>query len=235
MATGTFPDVSVETEHLAGRDATIHLRSLASDDDVESATADADAVIVTINPMPRSLIERLGRGVRIIGRAGIGLDAIDMRAAEDRELAVFHCPDYCTVEVAEHTVAMIFAINRKIVRASDIARHNWSSWRDLTPLKTLSHQSIGVIGCGRIGMAVIDRLRPSAGEIVTFDPWTKNEAAGVRRVGSLGELLRSSDVVTLHIPLTAETRGVIDRDALSQMRTGSVLVNVSRGGLVDES
>jgi D-3-phosphoglycerate dehydrogenase / 2-oxoglutarate reductase len=234
MAAGTFPDASVEQEHLRGQDVTVHLTSLTETDEVERVTADADGVIITTNSMPRSLIERLGRGVRIIGRAGIGLDAIDMSAAADRGLAVLHCPDYCTVEVAEHAVAMIFAINRRIVRADNLARHNWASWRELTPLKTLSQQSIGVVGCGRIGMAVIDRLRPSAREILTFDPWSTNAPAGIKSVGSMAELLRASDLVTLHIPLTPETREMINGAALAQMRPGAVLINVSRGGLVDE-
>src|SRR4029077_215922 len=105
VAGGTFPDVSVEEEHLRGRDVTVKLISLTEDDDVELATSGADGVIVTTTPMPRSLIEQLWHGVRIIGRAGIGLDAIDLNAAADRGVAVFHCPDYCTVEVAEHTIA----------------------------------------------------------------------------------------------------------------------------------
>ena len=234
MAAGTWNDVEIEREHLQGRPVTMRLASLATADEVAKETARADGIIVTTNPLPRALITRLGPKVRIIGRAGIGLDAIDLEAAKERSIAVYHCPDYAIQEVATHAVALILALNRRIVRGDTIARHAWREWKQLAPLTPLHEQTVGVIGVGRIGRAVVDRLHALCREVVAFDPYVSQPPPGARLVGSLEDVLAQSDAITLHIPLTDETRGMIGRRELARLRPGATIVNVSRGGLIDE-
>ena len=163
VAAGTFGDVEVEARHLLGEPIDVRLAPLTTAAEVARETADADALIVTTNPLPRNLLEQLGPRVRIIGRAGIGLDAIDLEAAAELGIAVFHCPDYATDEVATHAIAMLLALNRAIVPADRLARREWQAWRRLallTPNTPLHEQTVGVVGLGRIGRAVVERLLP---------------------------------------------------------------------------
>jgi D-3-phosphoglycerate dehydrogenase len=234
MAEGTFVDTELEQEYLAGAPVQIAMAPLHTAEDVARETADADAVIVTWNPLPKELIDRFGPKVRIIGRAGIGLDSIDLEAAQERGVAVFHCPDYATEEVATHTLAMILALNRKLVAADAAARRDWMAWHHLEPVRPLSEQTVGVVGLGRIGQAVAARLRPLFGTVIGFDPFVGAPPEGVQLAASLDALLGASDVVTLHSALTPETRGLLGRRELSLLKKGAILVNVSRGGLIEQ-
>ncbi len=233
MAEGTFADTEIEREHLAGKAVEIGMAPLRTPEDVARETVDADAVIVTWNPLPKELIDRFGPKLRIIGRAGIGLDSIDLDAARERGVAVFHCPDYATEEVATHTLAMVLALNRKLVAADAAARRDWMAWHHLKPVRPLSEQTAGVVGLGRIGQAVAARLRPLFGMTLGFDPFVAEPPGGVRLASSLDELLGASDVVTLHAALTPQTRNLLGRRELSLLRQGAILVNVSRGGLIE--
>jgi D-3-phosphoglycerate dehydrogenase / 2-oxoglutarate reductase len=231
---GAFPGIDVETEHLVGRGATIRSAPLGSVEEVARACADADGVIVSTEPLPREFIEVFGPRVKIIGRAGIGLDAIDMEEASRRGIAVFHTPDYATEEVATHAVALILADNRKLIAGDALARSNWDAWDSLGSVAPLSEQTVGIIGLGRIGSAVAQLLVPFRPELLGFDPVATSAPVELERVSSLEEILGRSDIITLHAPLSAETRGLIGATQLAQMRPGALLVNVSRGGLIDE-
>jgi D-3-phosphoglycerate dehydrogenase / 2-oxoglutarate reductase len=234
MARGSFPDLSVEEEYLAGKAATVRIAPLATAEQVASASDDADGLIVTTEPLPREFIEQIHPKVRIIGRAGIGLDAIDLDAARERGIAVFHTPDYATEEVATHTIAMILAVNRKIVEGDAVARRDWMAWDTLAPVAPLSEQVVGVVGLGRIGRAVVERLVPFSPKIIAFDPYAQSIPPGATAVAELGELLQAADVVSLHVPLTPETAGIIGERELGLLRPGAVIINVARGALIDE-
>lgn len=233
LAAGTLTDTTVEEKHLAGQPITLQLAPLTTPEAVERATADADGVIVAINPLPKELIDRFGPKVRVIGRAGIGLDAIDLEAAKRRKVGVVHTPDYATDEVATHAVAMVLAVNRRLLQGDAIARNEWTGWRKMAPVEALTEQTAGVVGTGRIGRAVIDRLRPLMAEIVTFDPYAP-PVEGPTPAASLDDLLRRTDVLTLHMPWTPETDRMIGKRELALLKRGAVVVNVSRGKLVDE-
>jgi len=233
VAAGTVHDTSVEEEHLGGR-GVVQLATIASPDQVREATRDAQAIVVTINPLTAAHIAALGEGVRVIGRAGTGLDTIDLEAARARGLFVYHTPDYCTAEVATHAMAMILAVQRRLFDADRLARSAFSDWRSLGPIPPLDALTAGVVGSGRIGRAVMARLLPFVKRVVTYDPYVDTAPDGAERAGSLDDLLRASDIVTLHMPLTAETRGLIGARELGLLPDGAIVVNVSRGGIVDE-
>lgn len=234
VATGVLTDLEVETAHLRGRPVDLRLAALDTPEQVARETAAADAVVVTVEPLPRASIEQFGPGVRIIARAGIGLDAIDLDAAKERGVAVFHTPDYATEEVATHTVALILALNRKLLDGDRVARTEWRAWSQLKPIKPLSESTVGVVGLGRIGRAVIDRLRPFTAGILGFDSYATETVPGIETVATLDELLSRCDVLTLHVPLTDETRGLIGARELALLRPGAVVVNVARGSLIDQ-
>jgi D-3-phosphoglycerate dehydrogenase len=234
LATGTWNDVAVEREHLAGQPVTVRAASLKTAEEIARETVDADGVIVTWNPLPRPFIAAFGPRVRIIARAGIGLDAIDLDAAKERGIAVFHVPDYCTDEVATHAVALILALNRRLGRADRVARDHWLDWRELAPVDPLSQLTVGIVGVGRIGRAVAIKLLPLCGRVVAYDPYVGEAPEGTTAAASLDDLLRQSDAITLHLPLTEETRGIIGARELALLRPGAVVVNASRGGLIDQ-
>jgi D-3-phosphoglycerate dehydrogenase len=234
IAEGTIRQTDVEEAHLAGRGA-VRLARIDSPEQVREATRDAQAVVVTVNPLTAAHIAALGDGVRVIGRAGTGLDAIDLEAARARGLFVYHTPDYCTSEVATHAVALILAVHRRLVDADRQARKDFTGWRALTPIPPLDALTAAVVGGGRIGRAVMARLEPFVGHLLTYDPYVDSAPEGVERVDSLDVLLRRSDIVTLHMPLTPETRGMIGARELGLLPDGAIVVNVSRGGLIDEA
>jgi D-3-phosphoglycerate dehydrogenase len=233
FAEGSIRDVALEEGHVAGR-ASVRLARIDSPEQVRDATADAQAVIVTTNPLTAAHIAALGDGVRVIGRAGTGLDAIDLEAARARGILVYHTPDYATNEVANHALALILAVQRRILEADRQARTDFTGWRALTPVAPLEELTAGVVGGGRIGRAVAARLLAFVKNVVMYDPYIDSVPEPLERAESLDDLLRRSHILTLHMPLTPETRGMIGAREIGLMPEGAIVVNVSRGGLVDE-
>jgi D-3-phosphoglycerate dehydrogenase len=169
--------------------------------------------------------------LRVVGTATVGFDHIDVEAAEARGIAVVSVPDYCTQEVADHTVALLYALVRGIVELDrQVARGRWNP-RGAGALRTLAGLRVGIVGLGRIGGAVADRLLALGCEV-----WA-NDVIPVARDGvrfcELDELVAGCDAVTVHVPLTRETRGLFGRARIDAMRPGSLLVNTSRGAVVD--
>jgi D-3-phosphoglycerate dehydrogenase / 2-oxoglutarate reductase len=199
--------------------------------------ADADAVLTQFAPVNAEVIAAMSRA-RVIVRYGIGVDNVDLDAARARGIPVCNVPDYCIDEVADHTLAFILATTRQVVPTCLAVRGG--SWKLVTPLdqmRTLRELTVGVVGFGRIGRAVAGRLRPFQCRILVHDPIVpaaEVEGAGCHPRG-LNELLDESDIVTLHCPSTAKTRGMINRDSLGLMKPGVILVNLARGDLIDSA
>jgi D-3-phosphoglycerate dehydrogenase len=200
----------------------------------EVVRAPQDDVVAVFTMPERPVGEELMRqlpSLRVVGTATVGFDHVDVDAAEARGVAVVSVPDYCTEEVADHTLALIYALLRGIVVLDrQVARGKWDP-KGAGPLRTLAGLRVGIVGLGRIGGAVATRLLALGAEVWAHDvlPVARE---GVRFV-ELEELLSRCDVVTLHVPLTARTRKLIGRDELALMRPTSLLVNTSRGGVVD--
>jgi D-3-phosphoglycerate dehydrogenase len=235
MAARTFDDVELEREHLRGEDVELVLAPLQTPQQIAAATDGADGVIVTLDPLQAESIAALAPSVRVIGRAGIGLDAIDLDAAAGRGVGVVHVPDYATEEVATHAFALILALHRRLPSGDALARRDYGAWRELAPVTPLSELTAGVVGLGRIGRATAALLAPLCGRVLGYDPLVTDPPEGVGELaGSLDELLAATDVVTLHLPLTQETTALIDAARLRAMKRSALLVNVSRGGLIDQ-
>lgn len=210
---------------------------LTNDAEAAALTDGADAVIVTLQPLPAERIQAFAPSVRVIGRAGVGLDTIDLDAAAARKIAVVHEPTYATTEVANHACALTLAVSRRIVDAGAMVSGGWGLCSDLGPMPDLSTCTLGVIGFGAIGRAYASRMRPFFDCVIAFDPATPHRDildSGAHPARTLEEVLGTSDVVSLHLPLLPETRGIVGSAQLGAMRRGAILVNVSRGGLVDE-
>jgi D-3-phosphoglycerate dehydrogenase len=181
-------------------------------------------------PVGAALMDALP-ALRVIGTASVGYDHIDVDAAEERGVAVVSVPDYCTEEVADHTLALLLALVRRVVALDrDVVRGGWDP-KAAGPLSTLEEHRVGVVGRGRIGKAFARRLLG-----LGVDVWAHDIAPepylGIY-LAELDELLAECDAISLHVPLTDETRGMIGRRELAALRRGSLLINTSRGGVVD--
>ncbi|MEJ7774232.1 MAG: C-terminal binding protein [Nocardioidaceae bacterium] len=202
--------------------------------EVAQLTAGAAALVVSLHRLDEAQIGALADTVQVIGRAGVGLDSIDLEAADRHGVAVVYQPTYATAEVATHAVSMLLSLHRRLPQADAAVRSGWGGAADIGRVWSLSDASVGVLGCGRIGRAVVDRLLPFVREVRVFDPMVTDGVPGARLVAGLDELLDDVDALSLHLPLNHETRHLIGREQMLAMRSGSVLVNVSRGGLIDE-
>jgi D-3-phosphoglycerate dehydrogenase len=172
--------------------------------------------------------------VRVIGRAGVGLDTIDLPAASGRGIAVFNQPAYGAPEVAAHALALLLAVQRRLLPADAYVRAGWRGSADHGRISALDDSTAGVLGAGRIGRAFIDRVRPLVRDVVAYDPQPVELPPFAIRAADLGDLLRRSDVLSLHLPLTPQTRGLIGRRELLLLPPGAIVVNASRGGIIDE-
>lgn len=233
VADTAFPDPSGLEKDFTNR-AELRWIDLSSPDSVRESTSQAGAVVVTLQRLPADVIAAFAPSVRVIGRAGVGLDTIDLSAARARGVAVFNQPAYGAPEVASHALALLLTLQRRLLTADAHVRTGWSSSPDLGRIKALDDCTVGVLGCGRIGTAFIDRVRPIVGNVVVYDPEPVRLPSSVERAPSVDELLRRSELLTLHLPLTPQTRGLIARRELSLLPAGAIVINVSRGGLIDE-
>jgi D-3-phosphoglycerate dehydrogenase len=185
-------------------------------------------------PIP-SDVTRAMRGCRIIARYGIGLDTIDIDAATETGILVSNVPDYCIDEVSDHALALILALGRGVARLDRAVRDGSWSPMDAAPLHRLRGRTLGLVGFGRIARALAEKASVLGLRVVAHDPFVPDEAvaaAGVEPVDR-ATLLASADIVSLHVPLTDDTFHLIGETELASMRDSAVLVNTSRGGLVD--
>jgi len=185
-----------------------------------------------------ALVDRLDR-CRLIVRAGVGYDQIAIADCAARGIPVCNTPDYGTTDVADHTIALVLALARGIVAyhiglKADLGV-GWN-FNAAPTVRRLSGQVFGIVGLGRIGTATALRAKALGMRVVFFDPYrpTGTELAlGLERAGALNDLLATADVVSLHTPLSAETRGMINAETIACMKPGALLVNTSRGPIVD--
>lgn len=206
-----------------------------TNDDVFFQIDKADALIVrTETNVNRRLIERgSGAYLKVIGRAGVGLDNIDMLAANEYNIPVFNTPDANTVSAAEHTVGMMLALARHIPQATGGTRQGrWERHRFLGT--ELNGKTVGIIGVGRVGSRVARILDAIGMNVLWYDPWAlyPQSISGIST--DLVDMLNSSDFVTIHVPLTYDTEDYIDESLINEMKPGVHIINCARGRLVNQ-
>ena len=204
-----------------------------TEDDFLRECGGAEALLVQYGPVSRRVIEGLPR-VRVLVRYGVGVDGIDVDAATERGIPVVNVPDYGTDEVANHAVALLLALARKLARLDRQTRAGRWNVFEVGPVRRLAGQTVGILGVGRIGRRVARKLSGFDVRLLGADPYVTVFPPGVEPV-SLDRLLAESDYLTIHCPLTAETRHLVDAKALARMKPTAALVNTARGGLVDET
>jgi D-3-phosphoglycerate dehydrogenase len=190
----------------------------------------ADGILTCWAPVSAAVISASKR-LRVIVRLGVGLDNIDVQAALERGVIVTRVPDYCVEEVSDHAVALVYAWARGVVALDRQVRGGmWDSGGLI--LRRISDLAIGIWGLGTMGMRTAQKFSALGCKVLVDNRHPERTPAGSQSV-PIGELLAGSDVVSLHLPLTPETAGVMDAQRLAAMRPGSLLVNTGRGALVD--
>lgn len=204
--------------------------------DLAEKIGDYDAIIIrSATKLTADLIDRAGR-LKVIGRAGVGVDNVDVEAATRRGIVVANAPESTVVSAAEHAIGLLLALSRNIPQAhAALKEGRWE--RSRYGGLEVADKTLGVLGFGRIGQQVARRAAGLQMRVVAYDPFVSKERfreLGVERLESPEDLYAAADFVTLHLPLLPETRGSIDAAALAQMKPGVRIVNAARGELVDE-
>ena len=234
-----FPMIDPETyrellDSAVDEPVDIEVAELGSTENLIAAAADADAVVTDINtPVTAEALERLD--LDLVVRSAVGVDNIDVAAAAANGVTVTRVPDYCTDEVATHSVSLLFAALRSLKRYDDAVVAGGWSWEDGRPVHRVSASTIGFVSFGPIARRAAEQIGGFGAELVAYDPFVEaDEMAeyGVEKI-EFDELFDRADHVGVYAPLTDATRGMVDADALDRLGEHSVLVNVSRGPVVD--
>lgn len=233
--------VAIEMSCNTGRELTLERSILGSEVDVQhvvydgnessivNACGDADVVLTDYVPFSRKTFEQLPR-LRLISVTATGYDSIDIEAAAENHTYICAIDEYCTDEVADHALMLMLALARRLMDYHDqVQREYLWEFDSLSGLPRFSNLTLGVIGFGRIGRAVAKRAAAFGMSVLAFDPYADDATA------FLDDIYSNADIVTLHCALSAETRHMIDAAAFRKMQRAPILINVARGGLVDEA
>ncbi len=214
---------------------TVEKRPGLAPPELREALKDCEGLIVRSETKVTAELLDEANSLRVIGRAGVGVDNIDVPAATIRGVVVMNAPDGNTITTAEHTIAMLIALARSIPQASSSLKSGRWDRKKFIGVE-LQGKTLGIVGLGRIGRVVASRARALGMLIVAYDPFIALEQARDLEVelAPLDEVYARADFLTVHTPLTSETRGLVDRDAIGKMKQGARIINCARGGLVDE-
>ncbi|MFC6734247.1 MULTISPECIES: C-terminal binding protein [unclassified Haladaptatus] len=239
----SFEDLSVERSVL-GDDADFHVLSEEADvnalADLDEADRDllanADAVVNLVAEVDAEIIAELSQ-CQVISRYGIGVDNIDLAAATERGIYVTNVPSYCVEEVSTHALALILALARRLKPYDEsLASGGWKAERAPPITHRFSSQTVGVVGYGQLGRRVGEKAAALGATVLAADPYLEpgDLAEDDASLVEFDEVVAKADFLTVHTPLTPETRGLIDADVFSRMKSSAHVVNVARGGIVDE-
>ena len=234
-------DLKWEEEQLAQYDHVTfeyHQLKFAPQEELIAAIGDADVILVNMTAMTAEIIGQLEK-CKLIIRHGVGYDNVDVPAATARGIRVAYEPDYCTDEVAEHAIALMLGAWRKLSIGRKVLEESSSNgiwnFEQIYPISGLMGKTVGIVGCGRIGSTVLERLRSFGFEFLVCDPFLSDERREKLDVPvvSLEELLQKADIISIHAALSAGSQNLIGEEQLRMMKETAYLVNTARGGLVD--
>jgi len=202
------------------------------EEDLIRVCKDADGILNQYSLLTRRVLETLPR-CKVIARYGVGVDSIDLRAATDLGIVVANVPDYCVDEVALQAVTMLLALIRQTVFFDQKIKSGHWDFRQGAPIHRIRAKTMGLVGCGRIGMEVARIVSALGMRVIVFDPYIQKAGGGIEWV-DLDTLLKESDFISVHCPLNESTRHLIGENAFRKMRKKPLIVNTSRGPIIEE-
>lgn len=207
-----------------------------STEELPHVVAEYHGLIVRSEPNVTREALMNGKKLKVVGRAGVGVDNIDVQAANEMHIEVLNCPDANTISAAEHTVALMMAVSRQIVEANlSLREGKWD--RQRFSGTELFNKTLGLIGCGRIASHVAKIAQGFSMNVIGYDPYLATEAAasrGIQKRNTLDEILKEADFLSIHVQKTPETLGLIKGRELHMMKPRAILINCARGGIVNE-
>jgi D-3-phosphoglycerate dehydrogenase len=232
---GGFPGFDLEAGIAKEQGFDFECLNTKDEEAIVRGAADADGLVVVYAQITERIISSLDK-CKVIVRTGIGYNNIDVEAASRKGIMVANVPDYCAGEVADHAMALLLSLVRKVTfLAGRVKKEKWS-FIEAKPIPRLSETTLGLYGCGNIAQSVARRAQAFDIKVRGFDPYLPDAVfarAGIGKADSLDELCAVSDFLSLHAPLTPETRHVIDWNVLKKMKKTAVIVNTARGPLID--
>lgn len=226
-------DIEIERNVLSAIGATVERHHCRTEDDVISCCADADALLVQWAPISQRVMEALPR-LKAISRYGIGVDMIDLDTAKQRGVTVSNVPHYCVSEVATHALTLLLVSARKLLPLTQSVRDgDWSAVEVARPVHRLQGQVLGIVGGGRIGSTLAGMATAIGMTVHVYDPYAEVAAATHLTYVNWETMLAKSDYFSIHCPLTRETAGMFSSQAFATMKPTAVLINTSRGAIVD--
>lgn len=230
-----YTDLQFEEQVFQGTDVELIPAQCKTEAEVIEACRDADGIINQYAPISRTVIESL-TNCKVIARYGVGVNTIDLQAATEKGICVANVPDYCMDEVADHALALMLNLARKITLANQYVKNgNWD-FKVTQPLHRLRGKTIGLIGLGKIPQVLAEKVKPLGLRILAYDPYVPQEWVKDRGISlvSLAELCQEADFISVHAPLTESTRGMLGNEQFALMKPDAVVINTSRGPVIDE-
>src|SRR4029077_4742320 len=231
-----FPNLNAATAIVSTIGAELKLAKSSSPEDILAVAKDSEAVLTTYAKVTGDMIPQMPR-CRIIARFGIGVDNVDIPVATSKGIVVTKVPDYCLDEVSDHAMALLLALIRKIPSSNTRTQSGKWEMKAVVPIHRLRGTVLGLGAFGQIPQLVAPKAQAFGMQVITYDPYVSDEVlkrANVRRV-ELDELIRTSDYISLHCPLTPETKHLFGADAFQKMKRSAYLVNTARGPVIDEA
>jgi len=231
-----WPDLEIERQILAGIDAHLIVAEDGSAEAITRLAPQADAILTCWAQVPPPALDAATR-CQIVSRYGIGLDNIPLQRATELGILVTNVPDFCLEEVSDHAMALLLAAARQIVPQAAASRAGHWQRETGRPIPRLRGQTLGLVGYGNSAQALVPKAQGFGLQIIAYTPRLTPGllANGVEAVNRLDDLLGRADYISIHAPLTDETRGLLDETALRRMKPNAVLINTSRGAIIDEA
>lgn len=230
-----FADLCYEEEVLRHDQIELVPVQCRTEEEVMTVCRSADALINQYAPISRKVIAALDH-CKAISRYGVGVNTIDLEAATEKGICVSNVPDYCKDEVADHALALLLSWTRKVTLANQYVKGGRWDFKVTKPIYRLRGRVLGLVGFGMIPQSLAEKVKPLGLQVIAYDPYVKEEFAkerGVKLV-TLEELCQQADLISVHAPLTKSTTGMISKDQFRLMKKEAVIINTSRGPVIDE-